>query len=94
MKHPLPRWITYASLAAVLVFAVTGARAFTDSNAELKEAATDRTARVLSAGRTVPPVQTAWVPVSAKRLDGFKPVLPLERSTALAKAEVPASAGR
>ena len=90
-----PRWIALASFAAV--FATAGPTlAFTDSNAELKEAAADRPARAAVVGKTAPPVRTAWVPTSAKRLDGFKPVLPPERDAAqtLAKAELPASVKR
>ena len=97
----LPRWLAFASFAAVLVLATTAARAFTDSNAELKEAATDSSARVVVTGKAERPVQTAWVPMTAKSLDGFKPVFPEERLAAarnrapvLAKADVPASASK
>lgn len=98
--NSLPRWIAFASFAAVLVLA-TSARAFTDSNAELKEAATDRSARVVIIGKaTHAPVQTVWVPQTAKSLDGFKPVFPDERALAqsrtptLAKADVAAGASK
>jgi hypothetical protein len=94
--NTLRRWIAFASFAAVLVLAGP-ARAFTDSNAELKEAAGDRAARVVVQGKAAPPVRTVWVPTSAKKLDGFKPVLPPEApSTAqtLAKAELPAAIKR
>ncbi len=99
--NTLPRWIAFASFAAVLVLATTAARAFTDSNAELKEAAADRSSRVVVIGKAERRVQTAWVPASAKSLDGFKPVFPEDRVVAarsraplLAKAEVPASASK
>lgn len=84
--NKLPRNIAFASLAAVLGLSTT-VHAFTDSNAELKEAA-ERSARVVVVGKAAPAARTAWVPPSAKRLDGFKPVLPPERGTAqtLAKA--------
>ena len=73
--NSLPRWIAFASPAAVLVLA-TSAHAFTDSNAELKEAKADRAARDVVAAQA--PVRTAWVPPSPKSLAGFKPVLPEE----------------
>ena len=99
--NTLPRWIAFASFAAVLVLATTGARAFTDSNAELKEAAADRSNRVVVTGKAERPVQTAWVPASPKSLDGFKPVFPADpvvvarhRPMLLAKAEAPVSAGK
>jgi hypothetical protein len=97
--NTLPRRIAFASFAAVLALAATAARAFTDSNAELREAVADRSARVVITGKAERPVQSAWVPMTAKSLDGFKPVLPEERLVAarnrtplLAKADVPASA--
>jgi hypothetical protein len=99
--NTLPRWIAFASFAAVLVLATTGARAFTDANAELKEAAADRSNRVVVTGKATRPVQTVWVPASPKSMDGFKPVFPndpvvvaRQRPLLLAKAEAPASAGR
>lgn len=82
----LPRWIGFASFAAVLALA-TSARAFTDSNAEVQEAAADRSARVVVTGKAAPPTRTAWVPPSAKSLDGFKPVLPPQRAMGLAMAQ-------
>ena len=84
--NSLRRWIAFASFAAVLALP-TSARAFTDSNAELKEASADRSARVVVTGKAAPPVRTAWVPPSAKSLDGFKPVLPPERALGLAMAQ-------
>lgn len=99
--NTLPRWLAFASFAAVLVLATTTARAFTDANAELKEAAADRSNRVVVVGKAAPPAQTAWVPASPKSLDGFKPVFPndsvvvaRQRPLLLAKAEVPASASK
>lgn len=101
MNTLLPRWIAFASFAAVLVLASTTARAFTDSNAELREAAAERANRVVVVGKAAPPVRTAWVPASPKSLDGFKPVFPNDpvvvarhRPLLLAKAETPASAGK
>ncbi|HEY8877723.1 MAG TPA: hypothetical protein VIN03_09185 [Roseateles sp.] len=95
----LPRWIAFASFAAVFVLTMTGARAFTDTNAEMKEAAPERLAPVVVTGKAAPPVvRTAWVPASPKSLDGFKPVYPNEpvvvarhRPVLLAKAEAPAA---
>ena len=99
--NTLPRWISLASFAAVLVLATTTARAFTDANAELKEAAADRANRVVVTGKAERPVQTAWVPSSPKSLDGFKPVFPndpvvvaRQRPMLVAKAEASASATR
>lgn len=86
----LPRWVALASLAAFLVLVFAPAQALTDTNAELKEAAAHRAPGVGSAkARPAKPLQTAiWVPVSPKRLDGFRPVLPPERDAALlARAE-------
>ncbi|WP_157275749.1 hypothetical protein [Pelomonas sp. Root1444] len=97
--NSLPRWIAFPPSAAVLVL-VTSAHAFTDSNAELKEAKADRSARVVVAAQATVPVRTAWVPPSPKSLDGFKPVLPPDRVAApsgaplLAKADAPAPAKR
>lgn len=94
--NKLPRWIAFASFASTLVLAMNGARAFTDSNAELKEAAADRKDVVVVTGKAVRPVQTAYVPASPKALDGFKPVFPSEpvvvarqRPMLVAKAEKP-----
>ena len=99
--NTLPRWIAFASFAAVLVLATTAAQAFTDANAELKEAAGERSNRVVVTGKAQRPAQTAWVPASPKSLDGFKPVFPADpvvvarqRPLLLAKADAPASAGK
>lgn len=91
--NTLYRWISLASFAAVVVFATSAAHAFTDANAELKDAAADR---VGVTPKTAPALRTAWVPTPAKKLDGFKPVLPPERDTTekLAKADAPAPAKR
>lgn len=91
----LTRWIAFA-LFAVVPMLVSPAWAFTDSNAELKEAAANRPARVVVTGKAAPPVRTAWVPTSAKKLDGFRPVLPPDeaavatRPQTVAKADTPA----
>ncbi len=76
------RWIVLLSAAAAVVLTVSPAQAFTDSNADLKDAASDRSARVVVVAKAAPPLQAAWVPPTAKRLDGFKPVLPTERDAA------------
>lgn len=77
------RWIALLSVAAAVVLTVLPVQAFTDSNADLKDAAPDRSARVVVVvAKAAPPVQAAWVPPTAKRLDGFKPVLPPERDAA------------
>ena len=99
--NTLPRWMSFASFAAVLVLAASGAQAFTDANADLKEAAADRSARVVVVGKAERPVQTAYVPASPKALDGFKPVFPSEpvvvarqRPMLVAKAETQASTSK
>ncbi|MBI3349007.1 MAG: hypothetical protein HY020_17580 [Burkholderiales bacterium] len=89
--NSLPRWIAFASFAVVLVLA-TSARAFTDTNAELKEASADASARVVITGKAARPVQTAWVPPTAKSLDGFKPVFPADRAGAQPRTAVLAKA--
>lgn len=96
--NKLPRWIAFASFASVLVLAMNGARAFTDANAELREAAADRKDVVVVTGKASRPVQTAYVPASPKALDGFKPVFPNEpvvvarqRPLLLAKTDTSAS---
>ena len=73
--------------ASALLITVTAAGAFTDADAELKEAAATRLDRVVVTAKAKPPARAAWVPTSAKRLDGFKPVLPPERAMGLAMAE-------
>ncbi len=91
--NALSRWIAFATAAALLA-PLPAARAFTDANAALKEAAADRSARVLVTGKAAAPVRTVWVPPTAKSLDGFKPVLPADRADpsprapALARADV------
>lgn len=76
LRYP---WIALLSTAAALLLTVLPAQAFTDANADLKDAMTDRSARVVVVVKSPPARQAAWVPPSAKRLDGFKPVLPPER---------------
>jgi len=89
--NSLYRWITLSSLAAALVLVATASPAFTDSNAELKEASADRSARVVVVVKAAQPKPALYVPLAtAKQLDGFKPVLPSERGiavTRLAKAD-------
>lgn len=97
----LPRWIAFASAPAVLMLKMTATHAFTDSNAELKEAAAERAVvPVMSRAAGARPA-VAWVPLSAKSLDGFRPVFDEERlaaartrNTQLAQAGVAASAAR
>lgn len=100
MNH-LPRWIAFASVPVLLALKQTATYAFTDDNAALKEAAADRAATVAltPAQGPAPAHPTAWVPVSAKSLDGFRPVFAEERlaaaqgrATVLAQAAAPASA--
>lgn len=85
----MPRWIALASLAAFLVLAFAPAQALTDADAELKEAATKRLPAAATAkAKPAVPVRTVWVPVSPKRLDGFRPVLPPQPDAAvLARAD-------
>ena len=89
--NSLYRWIALSSLAAAVLLVATAAPAFTDSNAELKEAAQNRLPRVVVVAKAAPPAKTLWVPTSAKKLDGIKPVLPPERepqqAQTLAKAD-------
>ena len=99
--NKLPRWIAFASFASVLVLAMSGARAFTDSNAELKEAAAERKDVVVVTGKASRPLQTAYVPASPKSLDGFRPVFPNEpivvarqRPMLVAKADAPAGTSK
>ena len=101
MNTLLPRRIAFASFAAVLVLSTTAARAFTDSNAEMKEAAADQANRVVVVGKAAPPVRTVYVPAPPKSLDGFKPVFPNDpvvvarhRPVLLARADASASAGK
>lgn len=82
---------------SVTVLALVSAQAFTDTNADLKEAAVrHRPQRAVKTFKAVPPAQTAWVPVSSKRLDGFEPVLPASPEVAqtLARAELPVAIKR
>jgi hypothetical protein len=95
----LPRWIAFASAPAVLLLQMTATQAFTDSNADQKEAAAERPVVpvVTRAAGARPAV--AWVPPSVKSLEGFRPVfaderLAAARGTQVAQAGVPASAPR
>lgn len=86
-----------ASIPLTLLLVATAPQAFTDANAELKEAAPARLARVVITGRAAtPPVRPAWVPASPKRLDSFTPELPPLHgpAQALASADVRAAARR
>jgi len=92
--NTLTRRIAFALPAATLALA-GAAQAFTDANAELKEAARSKAERVVVTGKAAPPAQVAWVPTSSKKLDGFKPVLPPEpRAETVARAELPAAVKR
>jgi hypothetical protein len=85
----------FVSLSAALVLG-DAAQAFTDANADLKEAARNKPERVVVTAKAARPAQVAWVPTSPKKLDGFKPVLPAEPEAArtLAKADLPAAVKR
>jgi len=89
--NSLYRWTALASLAAALVLVATASPAFTDSNAELKEASADRSARVVVVAKAAPAKPSVYVPLAtAKQLDSFTPVPPAGRSivvTRLAKAD-------
>lgn len=90
------RWTAPLTLSPLAALTLQGlafnAQAMTDTNAELKEAAADRTAQVAAVAQVRRPVQTVYVPLPAKRLDGFKPVLPPERALGLAMAQAHAQA--
>lgn len=95
----LSRWTASLTLAPLAVLTLQGlalnAYALTDTNAELKGVAADRSARVVVVAQATRPVaaRTVWVPTSPKRLDGFKPVLPPERALGLAMAQAHAQSG-
>lgn len=103
--NTVPRWMAFASVPAVLALRMAATQAFTDSNAEMKEAAFERRAAqaavpVVAMAQPSPP-RTAWVPASPKSLDGFRPVFADERlaearrrATLLAQASPAASAAR
>lgn len=93
----LPRWIAFASAPAVLLLQMTATQAFTDSNAEIKEAAAQRAVVPVVTRSAGARPAVAWVPPSVKSLDGFRPVfaderLAAARGTQVAQAGVPASA--
>ncbi|MCE4557792.1 hypothetical protein [Pelomonas cellulosilytica] len=96
----LSRWIASLPLTPLAALTLQGVApvtaAFTDSNAEMKDAV--RTDSVVVGGKAArPPMQAAYVPTSAKKLDGFKPVLPPEpppSTRQVAKSELPTSARR
>lgn len=85
-------WTATLSSAALFGLAGLPAGAFTDENAELKEAAADRGVRVVVTGKAGIPRRTVWVPPPAKSLDGFKPVYPEDRLAANARPQRLASA--
>lgn len=91
--NTLTRRIVFALTAALSLAGVV--QAFTDANAELKEAARNKPERVVVTGKAAPLAQVAWVPTSSKKLDSFKPVLPPEpRAETVARAELPADVRR
>ena len=84
--NSLYRWTALFSLAAALVLVATASPAFTDSNAELKEASADRSARVVVAVKAAPAKPSVYVPLAtAKQLDGFTPVPPSGRNIAVTR---------
>ena len=87
----LTRWISSLTLTPLAVLTLQGlafnAQALTDTNAELKEAAADRATQATTVAQVRRPVQTVYVPATAKQLDRFKPVLPPERALGLAMAQ-------
>ena len=91
----MTRWISPLIWTPLAVLTLQGlafdAQALNDTNAELKEAAANRAAQVAVA-QAQRPVQTVYVPATAKQLDGFKPVLPPERSLGLAMSQAHANA--
>lgn len=88
--HSLNRWISPLTWTPLAVLTLQGlafnAQALTDTNAELKEAAANH-AQAAQLAQARRPVQTVYVPATAKQLDGFKPVLPPERALGLAMAQ-------
>jgi hypothetical protein len=91
--NALYRWIAFASAPVVLLLKMSATQAFTDGNAELRDVAAARSVVATSAPPAAPPT-TAWVPVSVKSLEGFRPVYPGERlAAARARATVVAQAG-
>lgn len=92
----LIRWIASLTLTPLAVLTLQGlaveALALTDSNAEVKEAAADRAGEALAAAAPPRAAPAVYVPVSAKRLDRFQPVLPPERALGQAMAQAHALA--
>lgn len=92
-----PFLATLGPLIAALTLAAP-AQAFTDANAELREAAETRRSSAAAAAPVVPAATRAvWVPVAPKRLDGFRPVMPAQPALparALASADAAAAARR
>lgn len=91
------RWMSSLSLSPLAVLTLQGlpldAQGLTDMAVEVREAAARRAAQQAAAAAPVQyPVTATYVPVTAKRLDGFKPVLPPERASGLAMAQAHAQA--
>jgi hypothetical protein len=88
------RWIASLTVSPLALLTLQGALAFTDANADLKDA--QRRDRVVITGKAVrAPSPTAWVPTSPKRLDSFKPVLPPEEAPRpVARLDLPAPTRR
>ncbi|PTT80902.1 hypothetical protein DBR42_18760 [Pelomonas sp. HMWF004] len=75
------------AVSAAMIGLNLPALALTDANADIKEAVTDRSARVVVVGRSAPVMQTVWVPPTAKSLDSFKPVFRQASAPIMVQAE-------
>jgi hypothetical protein len=77
MMTSLYRRLASFPLVTALAGGAAAVVAFTDENADMKEAAADRSERRAVIAKAATPKATIWVPLAtAKQLDGFKPVLP------------------
>ncbi|MFG6456363.1 hypothetical protein [Roseateles sp. BYS96W] len=86
----LHRRLASFPLVAALASSAAAVMAFSDENADMKEAAADRAQRRVMAAQAPAPRKTVWVPLAtAKQLDGFKPVLPPERARQAGQAQAP-----
>ncbi len=86
----LHRRLASFPLIAALASSAAAVMAFSDENADMKEAAADRAQRRVVAAQAPAPRATVWVPLAtAKQLDGFKPVLPPERARQAGQAQTP-----
>src|SRR5262245_44683224 len=87
----LSRWIAHLTVTPLAVLALQGvvldARAFTDTNEEMRHQPTEQRAVAGARAPAVKPVQVVWVPPTAKSLDGFRPVLPPDRSMVAARPQ-------